>query len=136
MSLKATAAALGLAAAFTIGGAVPALAVDAFATTNVNVRECAGTHCDVVDVLRRGERVDVDYCERAWCAIDHRGPDGFVHADYLSRGYDDDDYYDDDYYDDFYIQPRRVYPRRFIRRIDPFFSACVGGPNARFCIYD
>jgi uncharacterized protein YraI len=135
MSLKATALALGLAAAFTVGGALPGLAVEAFATTNVNVRECAGTHCDVVDVLRRGERVDVDYCDRAWCAIDHRGPDGFVNANYLSRGYDNDDdydYYDDD--DDFYIVDPR--PRRFIRRVDPFFSACVGGPNARFCVYD
>jgi uncharacterized protein YraI len=131
MSLKLKAAALGLAAAFVIGTAVPALAAGAYATSNVNVRECAGTHCDVVDVLRRGERVDVDYCRSAWCFVEKRGPDGFVHANYLSRDYYDDDYYDDDI---IIIEPR--YPRRYIRRYDPAFSACFGGPNARLCFSD
>jgi uncharacterized protein YraI len=132
MSLKSNAAALGLAVALVVGAAVPALAASAYATSNVNVRECAGTHCDVVDVLRRGERVDVDYCRGAWCFVEKRGPNGFVNANYLSR----DGYYDDDYYDDdvIVIEPR--YPRRFYRRYDPGFSACVGSPNARFCIND
>ena len=46
---------------------------------------------------------------------------------------------DDDYYDDeFYIQPRVIkrYPRRIYRDYGPDFSACIGGPNAKFCVYD
>jgi uncharacterized protein YraI len=138
MSFKSVAAAFGIAASILIAGALPAAAASAYATTNVNVRSCDSTDCRVVDVLQRGERVEVDYCRGAWCAVEKRGRDGFVNANYLSRDYDDDDYYDDgDYYDDdFYIQPRRSYPRRIIRRYDPDFAACVGGPNARFCVYD
>lgn len=139
MSLKSKAATLGIAAAIVVGTALPALAVTAFATTNVNVRSCGGTDCRVVDVLRRGDRVEIDYCEGSWCAIERRGRDGWVSANYLSRGgFYDDDFYDDDYYDDdFYIvPPRRIRPIRPIRRYDPDFSACIGGPNARFCVYD
>jgi hypothetical protein len=90
--------------------------------------------------------VEVDYCEGTWCAISKPGPDGWVSANYLSRGGgydDDDDYYDDgDYYDDdFYIDApprviRRLPPRRIYRDYGPDFSACVGGPNAKFCVYD
>jgi hypothetical protein len=135
MSLRSIAASIGVAAAIILAGALPAAAATAYATTNVNVRSCGSTDCRVVDVLHRGERVEVDYCRGAWCAVEKRGRDGFVNANYLSRDFDD--YYDDDYYDDdFYIVPRRVYPRRFVRPYDPDFSACVGGPNARFCIYD
>jgi uncharacterized protein YraI len=138
MSLKSKAAALGIAAAVVFGSALPALATTAFATSNVNVRECGSTRCAVVDVLRRGDEVDVRFCEDLWCAI---GRDEWVNANYLSRdgGYDDDYY--DDYDDDFYIVPRRrsrVYPIYpvYPRYRGPDFSACVGGPNARFCVYD
>jgi uncharacterized protein YraI len=136
MSFKLKAAAIGLAAALVAGGALPALAATAYATTNVNVRSCGSTDCRVVDVLHRGERVDVDFCRGSWCAVEKRGRDGWVNANYLSRDYyDDDDYYD--YDDDFYIIPRRsrVYPI-YPRYRGPDFSACIGGPNARFCVYD
>lgn len=144
MSLKSKLAAAGLAAAFVAAAAMPALAVSAVANTNVNVRSCASTTCRVVDVLRRGEWVDVDYCDGLWCAVSKPGPDGWVNARYLSRDFDDDfddyDFDDDDFDRDIYIvprvYPRYVYPRRFLRRYDPDFSACVGGPNARFCVYD
>lgn len=127
MSLKSKAASFGIAAAILAGTIVPTLAAQAIVSTALNVRSCASTSCRVVDVLRRGERVEVEYCRRDnWCFIRHRGPDGFVSARYLSRGYDR--YFDDD----FYIYPRR----RIIRRYDPGVSVCLGGPNARFCIYD
>lgn len=140
MTIRSAAISLGLAAAFVVGGALPALAVPAVATSPLNVRTCGSTDCRVVDVLQRGEEVDVRFCEGVWCAIEGRGADGWVNANYLARGYDDgydDDDYEDDYYDDgFYIEPRRRYPRRIYRGYDPFFGACIGGPNARFCVYD
>jgi uncharacterized protein YraI len=135
MSLKLKLSGLGLAAALVLGAAAPAFAVTAFATGNVNVRSCASTSCSVRDVLQRGERVDVEYCEGAWCAVEKRGRDGWVNANYLSRdgGWDDDDYYDDGFYIE---RPRH---RRYVRPVYPIypsFGACVGGPNARFCVYD
>lgn len=137
MSPKSIAATIGIAAALVIGSAIPAMAAPAVAATALNVRACASTSCRVVDVLRPGERVNVEYCRtNNWCFITHRGPDGFVHAKYLSRSgiYDRDRRYDRDRYydDDFYIYPRR----RIIRRYDPGVSVCFGGPNARFCVYD
>jgi uncharacterized protein YraI len=135
MSIKNSARVLGLAAAIVVGSVLPALAVDAFAATNLNVRSCGSTDCRVVDVLRRGERVDVQYCQYSWCAIEKRGRDGWVNANYLSRDGYDDDYYDDDEDDYFYIEPRR-HPRRHNRFYDSGFGACVGGPNARLCVFD
>ena len=136
MSMNLKAAAFGLAVALFAGGALPAFAATAFANANVNVRTCGSTDCRVVDVLHRGERVDVDFCRGSWCAVERRGRDGWVNANFLSRDYyDDDDFYDDD----FYIVPRRraypVYPV-YPRYRGPDFSACIGGPNARFCVYD
>lgn len=128
-----------LAAAATLvllAGTAAASAATAFASSTVNVRAGAGTGYPVVDVLRPGERVEVDYCRGTWCAIEQRGPNGWVNANYLTSGrdYDDDDYdYYDDYDDgpDFYIvNPRsrvHVWPRYHNR-------ACIGGPNASFCI--
>lgn len=130
MSLKSKFASVGIAAAILVGSIVPTLAASAVAQNALNVRSCGSTSCRVVDVLRRGERVEVEYCRGAWCFITHRGPDGFVNANYLSRGYYDDDYFD--YGDDFYVYPRR----RIIRPYDPGVSVCFGGPNARFCVYD
>lgn len=135
MSLKSKLSGLGLAAALVLGAAAPAFAVTAYATTNANVRSCASTSCSVRDVLQRGDRVDVDYCEGAWCAVEKRGRDGWVNANYLSRDGGWDDYYDDD--DSFYIERPRN--RRYVRPVYPIypsFGACVGGPNARFCVYD
>jgi uncharacterized protein YraI len=144
MSLKSKIPVAGLAAAMLLGAVAPALAVSAYATTNVNVRSCGSTSCGVVDVLRRGERVDVDYCDGEWCAVDKRGADGYVNANYLSRDVDDDDYYYDDGPDvDFYISRPviRHHHRHFNRhhryhRGGPDFGACLGGANARFCVFD
>jgi uncharacterized protein YraI len=141
MTIRSTALSLGLGAAIIFAGALPAAAVTAVATDPLNVRTCGSTDCSVVDVLRRGEEVDVRFCEGVWCAITRPGPEGWVNANYLTRGgvYDDDvydDFYDDDFYDDgeIYIEPRRRHPRR-IYRYNPFLD-CIGGPSARFCIYD
>ncbi len=149
MSLRSAAAVFGLAALATAASALPALAVTGFASTDVNIRTCGSTDCDIVDVLHEGEEVTIDYCQYQWCAIQRRGPDGWVNANYLLPGeedgvdeFDDFDDYDEDYYDDrydddgIYIAPRRFH-RRFVRRVDPFvIGACVGGPDARFCVYD
>ena len=136
MSLKRTALTFGIAAAALIGSSVAALAAPAFATSNVNVRSGPCTGFGVVDVLRRGQRVDIDYCRGSWCFVGQSGPDGWVSANYLSRDrYDDDFFYDDD--DDYFlIEPRVIRPYRPYR---PFYtrprsSACIGGPNASFCI--
>ena len=134
MSLKRQALLFGIAAAALIGSTAVTLAATAFATANVNVRSGPGTGYGAVDVLRRGERVDIDYCRGAWCFVDKAGPNGWVNASYLSRGdfYDDDDYYDDD--DGFYIERPRYRPR--FRPYYPRSSVCVGGPNASLCISD
>ena len=136
--LLATAAAL-----LILAGTAAASAATAYANTTVNVRAGAGTGYPVVDVLHSGERVEVNYCKGAWCAIEKRGPDGWVNANYLSSGRDYDDYEDegdynryDDGYDngpDFVIvhpRPRAQFWPGYENR------ACVGGPNARLCITD
>lgn len=121
------------ATALMLAGTAVASAATAYASTTVNVRAGAGTGYPVVDVLRRGERVEVDYCRGAWCAIERRGPDGWVNANYLNSGRD---YYRDDYYDDgpdfFIVNPRpRIHFWPYYRN-----RACIGGPNASFCISD
>ncbi|KRA97233.1 hypothetical protein ASD83_08765 [Devosia sp. Root685] len=63
-----------------------ASAAPAIATGNVNVRSGPGTGYAVVDALRRGERVDIQYCRGSWCFVEKRGPDGWVSANYLSSG--------------------------------------------------
>ena len=142
MSLKNKALTLSIAALALCATTGAALAVTAFASSPVKVRTGPGTSYAVVDVLQRGERVNIEYCRGTWCAVSKPGPDGWVSAKYLSRagGYDDDFFYDDDYYDDgFYIEPPRVirrYPRRIYPLYEPGFSACIGGPNASFCISD
>lgn len=134
MSIMQRIAGLGLAAALVLGGSAAALAAPAVVDSPLNVRSGPGTQYRVVDVARRGEVVDVDYCRGSWCRIERRGPDGWVSANYLSRG---GGYYDDGYYDEpIYIErPRYVRPV-YPRYRSPDFSACIGGKNARFCIYD
>ena len=137
MSLKRTALTFGIAMAALVGSSVAALAAPAYATSNVNVRSGPGTGYGQVDVLHRGESVDIDYCRGSWCFVNKSGPDGWVSASYLSRGGYDDDYYDDD--EDFYIETR---PYRSYRPYRPYrdyyysprSSACIGSPNASFCI--
>jgi uncharacterized protein YraI len=132
-----------LATAATIlllAGTVAASAATAFASTTVNVRAGAGPSYPVVDVLHPGERVEVDYCKGAWCAVEQRGPDGWVNANYLTSGrdYDDDEYDDYGYYDDedepdFII----MHPRSRVHYWPYYHSqACVGGEHAQFCITD
>jgi uncharacterized protein YraI len=128
--------ALGVTAAlFALAcGVTAASAATAFASSTVNVRSGPGTGFTVVDVLRPGQRVDVDYCKGTWCAI---GGNGWVNANYLTadRYNDNDRYYDDDdYYDDgFFIERPRYRYRSY-----PFFrsQACFGGPNTSFCFRD
>lgn len=136
MSIKSIALKAGVAGALLLAGTAASFAASAVATSGVNVRLGPGTQYGIVDQLYAGEQVEVYGCQGSWCQISHTGPDGWVSANYLTRG---DGYYDDDYYEgpDFIIRsPRpsyrpwygRPYPRR------PYSSFCVGGPNARFCI--
>jgi hypothetical protein len=83
MPLKTLPAVFSLATALAFGSTLPAFALAASASTDVNVRECGSSRCDVVDVLHSGEAVDVQFCEGVWCAIRHPGADGYVHARYL-----------------------------------------------------
>lgn len=76
----------GLAALAIVVTTAAASAAPAVATSNVNVRSGPGTGYQVVDSLRRGERVDVQYCRGSWCYVEKRGPDGWVSANYLSSG--------------------------------------------------
>ncbi len=79
---------LGVGALPTIATAAPATA-----TASVNVRS-APVNGAVVDVLRPGQRVDIDRCNSSgWCFVTKPGPDGWVSARYLSNT--DDDYYDE-----------------------------------------
>lgn len=92
------AAALLLGSLFAAGAAYAAVA-----TSTVNVRN-APVNGAVVDVLRPGERVEIDRCTRGWCYVIKSGPDGWVSANYLS---DDDSGYDDDDIDTRVIVPDR-----------------------------
>ena len=62
-----------------------ALAEDAVAKTELNVRSGPGTSFNVVDVLAPDERVTMSECQTSgWCYITHDGPDGWVSAAYLA----------------------------------------------------
>lgn len=145
MTIRTKFAAIGIAAGMVLAGAAPALAVAGYATSDLNMRSCGSTDCRVVDVLQRGEEVEIRFCEGVWCSVEARGGSGWVNANYLARAgsgdaddgrYDGRDRYDSyDSYDYDYYEPRRVYPRRLYRR-GPDITACIGGRNARFCVYD
>jgi hypothetical protein len=129
--------ALGLAGALlALGiGTTAAFAATAFASSTVNVRAGAGTGYPVVDVLRAGERVEVDYCRGAWCMVQKSGPDGWVNANYLTADrYDDDDY--DDYEDEDYFFIER--PSYGFRPFYPRYRSqvCWGGNNTSLCFSD
>ncbi|GGF13704.1 hypothetical protein GCM10011321_02090 [Youhaiella tibetensis] len=74
----------GLAALALVATAGAALAAPAYATSNVNVRSGPGTGYRSVDVLTRGQPVDVQQCRGSWCFVSKPGPDGWVSANYLS----------------------------------------------------
>ncbi len=86
MALSKKIIAAGFAALALLATSVAASAAPAFATGNINVRSGPGTGYRAIDTLRRGERVDVQYCEGSWCFIEKGGPDGWVSASYLDRG--------------------------------------------------
>ena len=77
IAVAATAAVVFLPAAYAAPGVV---------TSNVNVRSGPGTNYGVVDVVARGQQVDVQQCQGSWCYIAKPGPDGWVSANYLSAG--------------------------------------------------
>lgn len=141
----------GLAALAMIATTAAASAAPAYATSNVNVRSGPGTGYRVVDTLRRGEAVDVQYCRGSWCFIQKRGPDGWVSANYLNRGgrpgwYDDDNWNRPPHWNpnprpphwnqrpprpphwNPRPDPRPPYPTR------PGASFCYNGPNGYFCV--
>ncbi|MCB9994240.1 MAG: SH3 domain-containing protein [Hyphomicrobiaceae bacterium] len=77
---------LGLASAMTLITAGNALALDAMATTELNVRTGGGTNFAVVDQLYAGEIVNVVECQtNGWCYVDHDGPDGWVSKNFLTQ---------------------------------------------------
>lgn len=86
MALSKKLMAAGIAALTVLATTAAASAAPAFATSNVNVRSGPGTGYGIVDALRRGDRVDVQYCRGSWCFVEKRGPDGWVSASYLDRG--------------------------------------------------
>jgi hypothetical protein len=129
-----------------------ASAAPAIATGNVNVRSGPGTGYGVVDALRRGERVDIQYCRGSWCFVEKRGPDGWVSANYLSSGGNGGGW--DGGWDGGYQPPPpprpphwnprpprpphwnpgpppRPYPQPY--PVNPGASFCFNGPNGYFC---
>lgn len=137
MKLPRTALTLALAGFALAVGTVGAFAAEAMSTTSLNVRSGPGPGYRVVDVLHPGERVDVDRCVGSWCFVTHPGPDGWVSANYLTRG--------DDRWDDrppVYVHPPyppREYPyyrpyRPYRPYYQPYGSFCLGGKNASFCV--
>ncbi len=67
-----------------LASAGTALASPAMVTSNVNVRTGPGSHYGVVDIVRRGEFVELVGCQGRWCYIDRQGSEGWVSADYLN----------------------------------------------------
>ncbi|KKB13347.1 hypothetical protein VE25_02510 [Devosia geojensis] len=57
----------------------------AVATTMVNVRKGDGTNFPIVDVLHRGEQVEIVRCRGEFCLVRHEGPQGWVMHQYLQR---------------------------------------------------
>lgn len=86
MAIRNKILATGLATLAIIATTAAASAAPAVATGNVNVRTGPGTGYGVIDTLRRGEQVDVQYCRGSWCYVEKRGPDGWVSANYLNYG--------------------------------------------------
>ena len=154
MALSKKLMAGGLAALALLATAGSAFAAPAYATSNVNVRSGPGTGYGQVDVLRRGEQVDVQYCRGSWCFIEKRGPDGWVSASYLDRGRPNNGGWDDNDWDygpgwnnppPVYNPPRPPRPPHWNPRPPrpqpqpwPYYggnssSVCFNGPNGYFC---
>jgi hypothetical protein len=149
MALKNKLIAGGLAAVALVVTSAAASAAPAYATGSVNVRSGPGTQYQRVDTLSRGERVEVQQCQGSWCYVVKSGPDGWVSANYLARGGQDN--WDDDWNRPPVYNPptpprppqwnpnprpphwnpapppRPHYPQR------PGGSFCYNGPNGYFC---
>ncbi|MBD8063976.1 SH3 domain-containing protein [Devosia sp. PTR5] len=158
MAISRKLIATGLAGLAMIATTAAASAAPAYATSNVNVRTGPGTGYAVIDALRRGEQVDVQYCRGSWCFVQKRGPDGWVSASYLDRGgrpgwNDHDGWNRPPHWDPrpprwdhhpprpphwdprpprppHHGYPRPPYPTQ------PGASFCYNGPNGYFCIGD
>ncbi|HEV7345899.1 MAG TPA: SH3 domain-containing protein [Devosia sp.] len=154
MALSKKLMAAGLAGLAIMATTATAFAAPAFATGNVNVRSGPGTGYNRVDTLRRGEHVDVQQCRGSWCYVEKRGPDGWVSANYLSRGghhgggWRDDDHWDRPHWNPRpqrpHWNPRPQRPPHWNPRPQPQpwphypgnsdASVCFNGPNGYFCI--
>lgn len=157
MALSKKLMAGGLAALALMATAGSAFAAPAYATGNVNVRSGPGTGYSQVDVLRRGERVDVQQCRGSWCYVEKRGPDGWVSANYLDRGgrpgWNDRPDWDRPGWNNgpgwdrppHWNNPRPPRPPHWNPRpprpqpwpgYDNGSSVCFNGPNGYFCVGD
>jgi hypothetical protein len=153
MALNKKLLASGLATLAILVTTAAASAAPAVATGNVNVRSGPGTGYRVVDTLRRGESVDIQYCRGSWCFVEKRGPDGWVSANYLGQGRpgwgnDWDDDWDNGWdrprpprpphWDPYPPRPPHWNPRP--PRPQPIYpgrpgsNVCFNGPNGYFCI--
>jgi len=152
MTIRRKIVASGLAVLATVATAAAAAAAPAYATNNVNVRSGPGTGYQIVDSLRRGERVDVQYCRGSWCYVEKQGPDGWVSANYLNSGRPG---WDDDWDRPPTWNPRPPRPPHWDPRPPrpphwnprpprppvyppypsrPGASFCFNGPNGYFCV--
>lgn len=77
---SAVAVAAGVVMLASVG---TALASPAMVTSNVNVRSGPGSHYGVVDIVRRGEFVDLVSCQNAWCYVDNYGSEGWISAAFV-----------------------------------------------------
>lgn len=158
MALRKKLIATGIAAFAVLATTLAASAAPAVATGNVNVRSGPGTGFAVVDALRRGERVDIQYCRGSWCFVQKPGPDGWVSANYLSNarpggggGWNDD--WNDGWNDGWnprpprpphwnpappprppHWNPRPPRPYPLPQPVHPGASMCFNGPNGYFCM--
>lgn len=144
MAVSHKLAAAGLAALALLATTGVASAATAYATGNVNVRSGPGTGYAVIDALRRGQQVDVQYCRGSWCYVEKRGPDGWVSANYLDRGgrpgWNDDDWYEEPHWTPrpprpphWNPRPPRPYPVYPVYPSKPGASFCFNGPDGYFC---
>lgn len=86
MALGRTAIKGGLAALMVMAMAAGAFAWEAVATTSLNVRSGPGTGYNVVAVLQRGERINVDYCRSGWCFVNKGwNQNGWASQRYLAQ---------------------------------------------------
>lgn len=90
---------LSLAALFSVGGlsgtagatsiavpGAPSTPNQGWATSNLNVRQGAGTHFRVSGSVRRGDTLDIERCERGWCLVRAPGVRGWASQRFVGVG--------------------------------------------------